>query len=822
MGTLNTSINITSADTLAFSINQTVKGAGGTGDFAESGVKTITPLLSSSVASGAGLLSDRTCGANGAYVFVENPSTNTNNVELVGSADLANAVSASGGNFANITGLYSFTTLKPGDSTIVPLSSGQGGVYAYTTSGTSTINYYIADREGALGESGIIVTTAVTTYKYAVLDSQAGVLSGGNPTPYFTSLDLNVTASYNYNLGEIVNNKGYVLQFTDDQNGDHEIYKFIDAKGTIAGTVEVTGSYSTDNLDQMGGYTVSYDSGSNAIINNFDGEALYTHVISGSFDSEVSNWDECSSDGAFTVEVDNYLGVSGDTATILINKGTSHVLSVLNYGNTDLYVDDIATSFYGSFFFLSIYDDDSSIYTRFQIWSSNGVLLKDLDVTSFSLDNLDYVLYGSNKLQIITSNSGDDLDYLLNYNGATNLLIGHNSTNLQLPILSWTHENGNDYDTTHFYAYGKYPTDSIDNNYEDNEGMHDAESMAIVYSDTASNSGSYHINSSVGFCDIVYVMAGATNYGVHTVANGTTKYIRIADEYASNTVNPSTNLIAFNTSTISFVSGSLQMLAITPTGVASSSLAPKLEDINRNNGNIQIIPIGEYVMYRTYNPTTGKPTFTMAKSATKKSSLTMETNDDEWFTRYNTLVLRNYDIDKMWYYNTATNAFTELKNTYNWFDDYRINLSTTTNGVNDGNQLLIGSLETTALAKMRLIKKGVATAEKQLPITDGNFEIELGSEAVFLLYEDMTDAYKYKLNVYDLNLDLVKTIELGTDSTENFEVVGKRCYVKTVNVDQTVGNNYYSYYMISLKGMAYWLHEDDDTIAFNDKWWWDN
>ena len=831
MGTLNTSINITSADTLAFSLNQTVKGAGSTGEFAESGTKTITPLLSASVASGAGLLAARQCGANGAYVFVENPTTNTNNVELVGAADLANALIDALGNFDSITGLYSFITLKPGDSTIVPLSSAQGGVYAYTTSGTSTINYYIADREGAFGQSGIVVTAVGTTYQYAVLDSQAGVLSGGNPTPYFTSIDTEITTSYIYNsVQNIINNKGYVLRFTDDQNTDHRIFKFIDAKGTIAATLETSGSTNSRSLENMGGHVVGYTTGSNVEIYHFDGETLHPHTIEGTgFDYVGSDndlgWDDCSADGAYMCYIYDYLGVADDTATVLFNKGNYYVLSVDNEIATEeeAYV---ATSLYGSFIFLRRYNNGSGIYTRFQIWSTNGVLLKDLDVSEYGFANIDYVLYGSNKLQIIADN-GNSLDYLLNYNGATNHLIGHNATDPLAPILNWTHTNNGDYDVKRFYAYAKYPTDSIrpgNNGYYDwNSGMYDAESMAILYSNDVNNlEGNYHINSEVTYCDIVYVMAGATTYGVHQYTNGTTKSIRIPSETGYNRVTPSSNLIAFNTSTGTFESGSLQMLAITNKGVASSSLAPKLEDLNYGNGNIRMIPVGEYIMYRTYNSVTEKVTFTMAKSATKKASLTIASSSDDWFTRYNTLIVYNFEVDKIWYFNTATNAFTELTNTYNWWDDVRVNQSTTTNGVNDGNQLLIpDSLSTTANAKMRLIKQGVATVEKQLPVTDGSFEIELGSEAVFLIYQDMTDSYKYKVNVYDLNLNLVKTVPLNTDSYEEFEVVGKRIYIKTYNVDLLLGNNFYSYYMISLEGMAYWLHGDDDYMTFNDKYWWD-
>ena len=822
MGTLKTSINITSTDTLPFSVNQTARNTVPTGEFVESGTKLVQPLTSASYAAQDGLVSTRECGANGAYLFAQNPTTNTANIQLFGATDVNTAVSGAQGNFAAITGLEPLATLTPGDSLLLPVPPSQVGVLACTAFGTASLQYYLADRQGQLGQSGIVVTAGPSTYGYAVLDSQAGVLSGGNPTPYFTSLDLNVSSSFLYQLETIVNNKGYALRFTDDLDATHKIYKFINSKGQVAGTVDVTDvGESTYTLDEMGGCVVAYNA-EGVFVEHFDGETLYSYEFNGSWGTVRDGWDDCSSDGAIAIEINDYLGNSGDTATIILNKGNSYVVSVLNFGDTDLEVNDMATSYYGNFFLLTEYDDDDGEYDRLQIWSTSGVLLKDLDIQSYNFDSIEYVLYGSNKLQIILNNQNDGVDYLLNYNGATNHLIGHNATNPQLPLLNWTHDNEGDYGNRRFYAYDKYPNDSIRTyNYDWNSGVFDAESMAIVYSDSMNNDSSYHINTNTDYCDIVYVMAGATTYGVHQFANGDTRYIRIPGESGYNRITPSTNLIAFNYSTDTYDEGSLQMLAITPTGVASSSLAAKLEDLNNDNGDIDVIPVGEYVMYRMYNNDTDKTTYTMAKSATRKGSLTLTGTNQSWYRRYNSLILYDYNAEKVWYFNTTTNAFVEVPNAWNWWSEDRgWNNSTTTNGLNDGNQLLYpNSLDTTAEAKMRLLKQGTITAEKQLPVTDGEWDIYLGSEAVFLIYPDMADSNKYKVNVYDLNLNLVKTVPLNTTSISNSEVVGKRCYIRVYNADQLLGANYYGYYMISLEGMAYWLHADSDSIVFNDKWW---
>jgi len=825
MGTLKTSINIVSTDTLPFAVNQTVRTAIPTGEFVESGTKLVQPLTSASYVLQEGLVSTRDCGANGAYMFAQNPTTNTANILLFGASSVDNAVSASAGNFSNITGLQPLAILTPGDSLLVPVPASQLGVYAHTSYGTASLEYYLADRQGQFGQGGLVVTTTPTNYKYAVLDAQAGVLSQGNPTPYFTSIDLGVTSSFSYSLQEIANNKGYALKFTDNTNSSHVIYKFIDSKGVVVNTLDLTAvGDSTATLDEMGGYLVGFVSGSNLILNIFNGETLHTHTIQGSSWDYASDWDSTSADGTLALKIIDYLGVSGDKAVVLFNKQNYHVTSVENEGSTGLRADSVSTSFYGNFYFIPIYNSNTGIYTRFEIWSTDGVLLKDLDVSTFSIGDLSYILYGTNKLQVIASATG--LDYLLNYNGATNHLIGHNSTNPQLPILNWSHLKNSTYQYRYFYAYKKGPLDSIRpsyySQYEWNSGMFDAESMAIVYSKNANNQSSYHINSQTGFCDILYVMAGATDYKVHQVKNGGGyAYIRIPNETGYNRVTPSSNLIAFNYSTNNYESGSLQVLAITPTGVTSSSIAPKLEDIQHGNGDIRVAPVGDYIMYITYNPTTNKTTFTMFKSATKKPSLTFTGNNFDYYRRYNTLVVADYTGNKLWYFNTASNSFIELPNTLNWWDWIDVNRSTTTNGLNDGNQLMYpNSLNTTALAKARLIKQHSVTPEVPLPVTDGDFDIRLGSEAIFLMYQDMHDGYKLKVNIYDLDFNLVKVVPLNTTSYNDYIVLGKRIYIKVQDADQLLGSNYYGHYMISLKGMAYWLHADNDNVVFNDKFWW--
>jgi hypothetical protein len=389
------------------------------------------------------------------------------------------------------------------------------------------------------------------------------------------------------------------------------------------------------------------------------------------------------------------------------------------------------------------------------------------------------------------------------------------------------------------YAYDKYPTDSIrPYNYTWNSGLFDAESIAIAYSDNQNNHGTYHINSQVYYCDIVYLLKNQTSFTTYTVVNDSEKYIRIPYEYESTSfrITPSSNLIAFTYSTNTYESGSLNVLAITSTGTATSSLATKLENIYNEYSDIYVKPVGDYVMYNYYTPSIDLTTYTMVKSATVKDSVNINgyaTYGGVWRMRINSLLLRswNYPSTRNWYFNTSTNKFVELTNggsTYSavkpYYAAHYFNKSTTTNGLNDGN-ILLGPNGGNISAQnqnnnIRLLKKGTVTGNVTLPDTDGNWFIQLGSEAVFFIYQDMNDSYKYKVNVYDLNLKLVRVVPLLTDNLDDWDIAGKRFWARTYNADP-FSTNLYSYYMVSLDGVTYWTNTSSINPIFDDQYWWD-
>jgi hypothetical protein len=810
MGTLKTTINLNSTDILPFSINQNIISNSSVGNFVETGIKNIKTFSEEFFFSGDGNLTYNNCGPHGAYVMINNPSTNVETVKVYGLQQITEEMEE-----PTQEGIESFATLKPGDSILVNISPQQSGVFLATTFGSANIEYLIADRGGDFGENVIFVDTNGQTMKYVVLDSQVGeVLPAGYPIPYWSGKDLGIyTSAYTYHQTYVINNIGYVLRFLNILDNTNSIWAFIDARGEFT-LIEHTGDFQYSDLDQFG-FSINFDDYFGTItLYNFDGFNLYSHTISGASPSYGSDWDATSSDGSFMFQVNDYLGNSGDIATLLINKNKVHVLQVLNT-SSDVYTWDNSVSFYGSFIFMTLYNTAINIYTKFQIWSTNGTLLHSIDVSDYEFNNLDYVFYGNNKLQAIFSDA--NYDYIINFNGITNKLIGFNKKTNLLNII---HENTGNYSNRRIYGYSKYPNNSIRPWYYNwNSGVFDADSIAIVYSDSLNNNSDYHVNTELAYCDIVYMLEGQSTYTTYKFANDETKFIRLPSVSGEYRITPSSNLIAFTYGETDYTTGALNVLTITSAGVSETSLISNLGAVSNEYYDIVVKPVGEYVVYGFYT-TADTTTFVMVKNSTTKDSFTTLGNVRyNIYYRVNSIVIYGNDEPKLWYFNTVNNKFTEIVDGYFTYDDVLYNKSVTTNGLNDGNMLLIPNTLNSETPTMRILKKGVLSSAVTLPSTDANWSIYLGSNAVFLSYQDMDDMNKYKVNVYDLNLTLVRTVSLLT-SNIYVEIVGKRAYFKTYDADQLGINNLHAYYVISLDGVAYWAILNMVNPIFNDKYWW--
>lgn len=830
MGTLTSTIGLSSPDSLPFVLSTTTTNISNVGNFSEVGVLKLTNDYNFFVSHSA-LLGYNSIGPNGAWAFVQNPTTNAYKIKLYGLQQFEEGMT--------FDGAQPFATLKPGDSTLVSLSPQQTNILAVSAFGDSTLNYYIADRGGEFGKSVLILDNTSTNWNYIIADAELG-----------ETLPVTNTDNASYDLGIavgdwdllstwIINNKGYVLKF-DDGGGGNFKYIFINSRGKST-VFDFGATIEEYSIDDLGLILLDDTNNVDVLIKYFTGDNFYEHAFTGSAGDISGDWGNTTADGSFILAVYDYNDNEGDEATILINKDKSYVLQVLNASGTGRYIDSAVVYMYSNFVFLTVYNENTSTYEKIQIWNTSGKLLYDINVTDYDFNNINYWMYGTNKLQIIlrNNNSINNNDYLLNYNGTTNKLIGFNAYNYSLDPaigLTWTHARGTDYASRLVYAYDKYPTNSIRPwNYTWNSGLYDAESVAILYANNYNQNSSKHINSVVDFCDIVYVLDGQTDYSTYTFADDETKYIRIPGDGGGDfRITPSSDLIAFTYSTISNSSGSLNTLALTPSGVITASLIPSLQSINSGSTDIYVKPVGDYIMYNWYNPNTDITTYAMVKGGVK-DTVNVEGDsryDGVWRMRVNSLLLRswNYPSTRNWYFNTATNKFVELTNggasfsaTAPYYPQHYFNKSVTTNGLNDGN-ILLGPDDGFDIGysypggglnnNMRLLKKGVVTANTTLPTTDGGWYLFLGSEAVFFVYADQNDGYAFKVRVYDLNLTLKHTIDLNTTSLTNVQVVGKRLFIQD-NHDTII------FHLISLKDAVKFNKDDFSGITINDKYWWD-
>jgi hypothetical protein len=805
MGTLKTTINLTSKDSLPTGLNETSTNTITTANLVDSGRKTVGVFTTNYFNSGDGLLSNKESGTNGTYLYVKSLSTNTNKVKLYGYDQTTKDVDLNNDN------VEAFATLKPGDSMLVALTPQQSNVFAVSTFGEAVIDYYLIDRDGEFGESLLLLDNNNTNYKYVVLDAQlAEVLPSGNPSPYWGGKDLGLaTADWILDDTLIIADKGYIIKFYDNSNGDHRIFKFINSKGEVEGTWEYTGGYD-DWMTYYGymesTYSAVYWDGSKVYMTIFDGNNVYQHEFSsGDGYDFLWDWDQCSNDGSFVFQIYDYLGNAGDTAHILINKDKSYVLQVLNYNDTQEYVDDASVQLYANFVFLTIYSDDTSTYEKFKIFNTNGTLLHEYNLNDhYYMDNLDYYFYGSNKIVFIFYDNNTDNDYIFTYDGTTNTL---NGINLETNLLNIPH-NWNDFSYRNIYAFSKY----LDGGYQGNS--FDKESLVIIYSDNQDNRSTRHINSEVNYCDILYMLSSQNTITTFTFANNETKYIRIPYTWWDYTITPSSNLITISYGASYYKTGPLNVFTITPSGIGSFTLASEMDKaiggISSWSSSVRVEPFGEYVMYSTRieNPSASTTTFTAVKSSTVKDSFT--SNGDargNYYIQYNSLAFYGDQTYKLWYFNTLNNKFTEIPNGWDLYNDiYTPNYENNVNGLNNGNMLLYPTSLDVTNPVFRIIKKGVLSNTVTLPSTDGAWDMSIGYDFVALWYQDMDDKYVWKVNIYDLNLNLNRTISLLSTSYETNYILGRRAYFQTYQADPKGEVDLYSYYMISTNGVAYWTN----------------
>ena len=200
MGTFSTNINIATDTTLPVILNSTiVNNYAINGNFAEYGKLVLS-------AGTYRALSTEDCGPGGAIVYAQSLTSNAPGtaIKLYVSTDFY----VSGSEYYPISeSIQSFATLYPGDTATLPITPQQKGLIASVTQDSATLDYYIGDRGGEYGHNVSIMVSNNTNYEYFIMDAELG-----ETTPMIdTGL---AVADWTYSTTRIVNNKGYINEFT--------------------------------------------------------------------------------------------------------------------------------------------------------------------------------------------------------------------------------------------------------------------------------------------------------------------------------------------------------------------------------------------------------------------------------------------------------------------------------------------------------------------------------------------------------------------------------------------------------------------------------
>ena len=828
MGNIHTQIVINSSDTVPGNLSIVSEVDTQTGVFAQYGTRLATTALTYESIIGLDA-----CGPKGALVYIKADPANEAALSICGSQQILEELNEGD---TNLNGLAPFATLHPGESLVVPLSSYQTQVAILAAYGTGKYTYYISDKGGTFGNSAIRWFTIDNKWQYFVTDAEvSGIL------PNITNLQNTDISSVVYYLSNswIIQDAAYIFEFVNNGDYNDRQYVYIDKRGNFT-VINVTDP-DTQNIyySQAKVLTLKWLADSIYHVVTFDESGVYTYPTFTAdnatlIDDYYSNNEgfnfSCASDNTVILKIQNY---NSDSTTyyFLLNKG--NLIKTAQYsGDPYIRVDSAAVYMYANFIFIPWYNNDSRYYDHFEIWSTNGTKLHTVDVSAYNTDTLDYRFFGTNKLYACFNSSAANLDYNIVYNGNTNKLIGVNDSG----TIIWTHTTTGNFNNKRVFAYDKWIIDSIrNNNYTWNKGMYNPEAIVVVYFG-GSNDNDYFINWNTSNCDIEYVLDGDSNFTVYQFANGSPRAIRLPYEYGFSKVYPSDTSIIFSTAPTTEVLA-ITALIINKDGVhEGESIIPDTTNIDLAYNGINFKPVGNYVMWNWYDDYNNITTYKMLKNPTTPGNSTTDTvniaGDQRypgvWRSRFNSLLLRswNYNYPRNWYYDVDMNIFVELTTGGDTFDVNKPfyprqiqNQSATKTGVNDGNLLLCpnGSINGPYNNNLRVLSNGRVSKNITLPDTSDYF-LGLINNAVVFGWPDPDNSYNGTVKLYDLNLNLLKTVYLTDSSTDNWYLVGNRVYIVTHDNSETVLNTW----MISTDTTVLFAgsYNNAETLVVNDYYSW--
>ena len=665
-------------------------------------------------------------------------------------------------------------TLSPGEFAAVPLYSfvgeGQQGptpfgnnLAAFTTNGTAELEYFTGSRGEDVGENVLVrfQDTVSGTWKFFTLDVNTAI-PGQGPAMFMSDGTVDTQISYNDYpnsiIQSIVNRKGYIIRFYDGDGNNK--FVFINSRGAIIDTENINQSFSSYHGEGRANLITWYDGDDGHVI-YFDGDNYWTHDFINIDSIYVEdNWDACTADGTFPVYIEGYDGDSDIEAQFLIKGGDKTLIKTTNAGSDYIYSNSYAYA-YGNFIAVeTIWDDDNNQreLNTFEIFSTDGTLLKTVDFDAMPFDTRDYYFYGSGKMQFVYEDD-DSGDYIfLNYNQLTGKLIGED--------LTWTSD------------YSNYEV--VCDNYYTGWGMdYKPESVAIIkyFNDGINNN--YFLNQDTdGDLEVTYIINNDLEQRNYIVPNTEDLY------YASNAYN--NNNYATDKDFV-LLSGdnrtSGPLVATRFTSGAEPTRFNLINDLSAYNVfDSEELGIGAYVecfgdyralWVRTNTGNTNREWIVYDSKVLDKVSIYWDDNGHD--VAFNTLIAIDYDVNKEWYFNTSTKKWTLLPT---FTDGYRFN------GGVEGDQYPVGTgkilfvrgqyTPTLDTINGRMITRGVAGNEKELLKIENIYSsnLEMGAETIVLSYQETSNS-NWKVRVFDLNLNFLYEVDTEKPSYSNYAYYGK-------------------------------------------------
>ena len=563
-----------------------------------------------------------------------------------------------------------------------------------------------------------------SNWNYSILDYSNKTIKG--------PINTNISSGATYDITSLTNS-GY--QYILYSGGNILTTIFLNLLGDVIETYSAsTLNYLSDCL--MGNYLTLNDL-DNKIFKYSDG-LLNVKTINYSNYFTINQ----ESDGA---NLNGFVCVSGATSgnrnCLFINMDT--ITTLTNYNST-IYTLESSLYINGDFILLSYFNIDTQKYDMFKIYSSNGDLLQEEDIST-NVNSLEFKGYGTNKSTIIFQNSGDtSVDYLIyNYDGETDNLI------------NTTHQRGDNY-FSHFNFnikdFGPTQTKS--------------ENSFIVFYSGYNNNNLVDVN----YADILPIFSGDAEF-------------RQPYQFqTSGDLDKSLGINIAHLNDYSFIipcvsgDGYLSLFTIKPNGY---SLTPVFSINNIDNNEIYTYQLGNYfgmVPYVLFNTQVSFYIFnsdgnliTSESMFNASAPVTIETDLDTVFIKY--------DLNGF-YFNSVSGGFNVITSGRNYNQVYKSTTATTENGLNVGNLFIFNSTN-----KIGRLITPTGITNQVVFYNSSAFTFNVNSNFVIHTYKDGSN--KYNLTMYDLSLNIIKTITTNEETLISVTLYDDRLLLITSTIDYT-------------------------------------